>query len=205
MNFLHKIPVFFFSLLYPLKVYGKENIPNDGTIIVCNHFRAIDCGFIFRAYNKDVKFLAKNELFKNKLFAKIIKSYGAIPIDRDNPDMKSLLAAIKHVKEGHKLCIFPEGTRNKTKTNKLQEIKGGSVVFAVKAKCPIVPIMIDKKSRIFRKTHMIIGKPFTLEEFYGKKLTDDDIQQLDNIVRDKMIEQQNILFNNYIKNKRKTK
>lgn len=205
MNFLHKIPVFFFSLLYPLKVYGKENIPNDGTIIVCNHFRAIDCGFIFRAYNKDVKFLAKNELFKNKLFAKIIKSYGAIPIDRDNPDMKSLLAAIKHVKEGHKLCIFPEGTRNKTKTNELQEIKGGSVVFAIKAKCPIVPIMIDKKSRIFRKTHMIIGKPFTLEEFYGKKLTDEDILNLDKIVRDKMIEQQNILFNNYLKNKGKTK
>ena len=185
MNFLHKIPVFFFSLLYPLKIYGKENIPDDGAILICNHFRAIDCGFIIRAYNKDVKFLAKQELFKNKLLSKIIKSYGAIPIDRDNPDMKSLLAAIKHIKEGHKLAIFPEGTRNKTNTNELQEIKGGTVVFAVKAKCPIVPIMIDNKSKIFRKTHMIIGKPFTLEEFYGKKLSDEDIVKLDEIVKDR--------------------
>ena len=140
-------------------------------------------------------------MFKNKLVAKIIKSYGAIPIDRDNPDMKSLLAAIKHIKEGHKLAIFPEGTRNKTNTNELQEIKGGTVVFAVKAKCPIVPIMIDNKSKIFRKTHMIIGKPFTLEEFYGKKLSDEDIVKLDEIVKEKMIEQQKILFNDCIKKK----
>ena len=195
MNFFQKIPIFFFSLLYPLKVYGKENIPEGGAILVSNHFRAIDCGFIVRAYDKDVKFLAKQELFKNKLYSKILKSYGGIPIDSDNPDMKSLLTAIKQVKEGHKLAIFPEGTRNKTNTNVLQEIKGGTSIFAVKAKCPIVPIMFEKKSKIFRTTHMIIGQPFTLEEFYGKKLTDEDINILGSIVRTKMLEQQNILLN----------
>jgi Fic family protein len=42
MNFFHKIPIFFFSLLYPLKVYGKENIPDGGCVMVSNHFRAID-------------------------------------------------------------------------------------------------------------------------------------------------------------------
>ena len=169
--------------------------------MVCNHFRAIDCGFIARVYNKDIKFLAKEELFKNKLIAKIIKSYGAIPIDRENPDMKSLLQAIKTIKSGHKLFLFPEGTRNKTGTTELQEIKGGAAVFAVKAKCPIVPIIIDKKAKIFRKTHLIIGKPFELSEFYDKKFSDEDINLMGKIIKEKMIAEQDKLFE-IIKNKK---
>lgn len=193
MNFLHKIPIFFWSIFYPIKIYGKENIPSDGAILVCNHFRAMDCGFVARAYDKDIKFLAKKEIFKNKLFSKIVTSYGGIPIDRDNPDLKSLLAAIRTVKDGHKLCIFAEGTRNKSNTNQLQELKSGTALFAVKAKCPIVPIMMYKKAKIFRRTHMIIGKPFTLEPFYDKKLSQEEQDEMDNIVREKMIEQQDIL------------
>ena len=195
MNFFQKIPIFFFSLLYPIKVYGKENIPSGGAVFVCNHFRAIDCGFIARICDRDIKYLAKKEIFKNKLFTKIVRSYGGIPIDRDNPDMKSLLEAIKEIKKGNKLCIFPEGKRNVSGTNQLQEIKGGSVIFSVKAKCPIVPIMMLKKAKIFRCTKIIIGKPFELEDYYGKKLTEEEISEMAQIIRTKMIEQQEILAN----------
>lgn len=190
MTFFHKIPVYIFSLFYPCKIIGKENIPKGGAVLVCNHFRAIDCGFIALAYSKDIKFLAKNELFKNKLVGKVLKSYGGIPIDRDNPDMKSMLSCIRYVKDGHKLCVFPEGTRNKTGTTELQSIKGGSAVFAVKAKSPIIPMMLSRKAKIFRKTHLIIGKPIDLEEYYGKKLNNEDIEKLDEILRDKMLEEQ---------------
>lgn len=193
MNFFQKIPIFFFSLLYPMKVYGKENIPEGGAVLVSNHFRAIDCGFIARICDKNIKYLAKKEIFKNKLISKIVKSYGGIPIDRDNPDMKSLLEAIKEIKKGNKLCIFPEGKRNVSGTSDLQEVKGGSVIFSVKAKCPIVPIMMLKKAKIFRKTRIIIGKPFEFSEYYGKKLSEEDIANLDQMLREKMIEQQDIL------------
>ena len=203
MNFFLKIPVFFFSLLYPIKVYGKENIPEGGAVFAANHFRACDCGYIVRVYKKKVKFLAKKEIFKNKLFNKILKAYGAIPIDRENPDMSSLLTAIKYIKEGHKLCIFAEGKRNTTGTTELQEIKGGSVVFAVKAKCPIVPIMLSRKGKILRKTHIIVGEPFYLDEYYGKKLSDEDIKRLGEFVRGKMIEQQSVLFEKINKKKKK--
>lgn len=194
MNFIKKIPIFFFSLLYPLRVYGKENVPEGGAIFASNHFRAIDCGYIVRAYDKNVNFLAKNELFSNKLYSKILRAYGAIPIDRDNPDMKSLLQAIKTIKKGNKLCIFVEGTRNKTKTNELQEIKGGAMVFAVKSKCPIVPIMFLEKGKIFKVARLIIGKPFTLDEFYDKKLDDEQFEKMNAIVKAKMIDEQKRLI-----------
>ena len=65
MNFIQKIPVYVFSLLYPIKVYGKENIPQGGAVFSCNHFRAIDCGFIALISSKKTKYLAKKEIFKN--------------------------------------------------------------------------------------------------------------------------------------------
>ena len=203
MNFFQKIPIFFFSLLYPIKVYGKENIPERGSVLVCNHFRAIDCGFIARICDKDIKYLAKKEIFKTKLITKIVRSYGGIPIDRENPDMKSLLEAIKEIKKGNKLCIFPEGRRNVSGTSDLQDIKGGSIIFSIKAKCPIVPIMMLKKAKIFRTTHIILGKPVELSDYYGKKLTEDDMKDLAEIVRLKMIEQQNLLKQSLIKGKKK--
>ena len=205
MRFWHKIPLFIFNIFYPYKIHGKENIPKGSAVMVCNHFRAIDCGFVADAYNSDVYFLAKKELFKNNFFGKIVKSFGAIPIDRENPDLKSLMQAISVLKHGHKLVVFPEGSRNKSGTDQLQEIKSGSGVFAVKAKCPIVPMMLLRKSRFLRRTHLIIGKPFELAEYYGKKLTDQDTADIDKIIYDKMVEQHVILKEKLAKRHKKEK
>ena len=117
--------------------------------------------------------------------------------------MKSLLKIIKLLKNDEKVAIFPEGTRNKSKTNELQEIKGGAGVFALKAKCEIVPMMMLKKARMFRKTKLIIGKPFDLSEYYGVKLDDGVIKAIDDKVSEKMKEQYAILLEITEKGKRK--
>ncbi len=202
MNFFQRIPVFFFRMLCPCKIYGKENIPSGKTVIVSNHFHACDCGYLAEVYPKDVYFLAKKELFKNKFVSAVLKSYGGIPIDRENPDMSSLVTAIRVLKGGHKLVLFPEGTRNKTGTNELQAIRGGAMVLAVKSKSPIVPVMMSGKLKIFKRTHIIVGKPFELSDFYGEKLTDERIDEMEKVVYDKMVEQQKILFD-MLENKRK--
>ena len=203
MNGFFRIPLFFFNLAYPYKIYNKHNFPKGSAVVVCNHFRAIDCCFIADIYNKDIYFLAKKELFNNKLLGSLIKTMGAIPVDRDKADVKSMMLSLKALKNGHKLTVFPEGTRNKTNTNELQPLKGGSMFFAVKAKSPIVPVMLSRKAKIFRKTHIIVGEPFELSEFYDKKLTDEDFKTMEKVVYDKMVEQQNLL--NEILNKKKKK
>ena len=202
MNFILKTALNVWSIFHPMKVYGKENIPEGGAVLVCNHFRGLDCAFIARVFDDGTKYLAKKEIFKNKLFTKVLRAYGGIPIDRDKPDMKSLLEAIKEIKKGNKLCIFPEGHRNVTGTNVLQEIKAGTVVFSIKAKCPIVPIMMLNKFKAFKKTHLIIGEPFEFSEYYGKKLTEEDLKELTKILRAKMIEQHQILKNIVLKGKK---
>lgn len=192
MNGFLKFIVDCFILFYPMKVFGKENIPEGGALFACNHFRAIDPGFIAKIYSKDIFFLAKKELFKNKLFSRILKGFGAIPIDRESPELKSMLEAVKVLKDGHKLTVFPEGTRNKSGIE-LQPIHSGAAFFAAKAKTPIVPIMFLRKPKAFRKTYIIIGEPFEFSDYYGKKLSQQDIKDMDSILNQKMVEQHKIL------------
>ena len=70
----------------------------------------------------------------------------------------------------------------------MQELKGGAGVFAVKTKSPVVPVMFYKKAKIFRRTYLIVGEPFELSEYYDKKLTKEDYEEIDEIIRKKMLE-----------------
>ena len=180
---------------FPCKIYGKENLIEGSAVIASNHFSIIDCLHQTKLkVGKDTPyFLAKKQLFEKKFTNWLLKGYGGIAIDRDNPDMKAMLTCLKILKSGDKLLIYVEGTRNKSGTTELQEIKGGAGVFAVKAKCPIIPVMLLNKPKIFRKTKIIVGKPFYLEEFYDKKINDESILEMDEIIKNKMIEQQQIL------------
>lgn len=189
MNGFQKLILLLSKLVYPSVIYGKENFPEGGALIVSNHLSDVDSVFIRRLFKGDgVSILAKKELFKNKLFGKILASYGAIPVDRQNPDMKTLLTAANVLRKDEKLVIFPEGTRNRAGKTWLLPFKGGSFVLAAKSKKPIVPIVILRKAKIFRKTPIIVGKPFELTEFYGKKLSDDDISEMAAIVVSKLTE-----------------
>ena len=205
MNGFYRFILRGFSIFYPYKVYNRDNVPKGAAVFICNHFRAIDCAFVADVYCRDIFYLAKEEVFKNKLLAKIIKSLGGIPINRDNPSISSILKATKALKDGHKLAIFPEGTRNKSGTDQLQEIKSGSGVFAVKAKVPILPIMLSGKARMFRRTKIYIGKPFELSEYYDKKLTPEVISEIDGVIREKMLETQIELKSVCNKKKKKCK
>lgn len=204
MHFFRNFLVKCFNIVYPCKIYGKENIPNGGAILVCNHFSAIDCAFLVDVYSKDNFFMSKKEAFDNKFLAFFLKRFGAIPIDRSGTDLKAFYATAKILKNDHKLTIFAEGTRNKTGTDVLQPLKSGSAVLSVKTKKPIVPIMILKKPKFFRRTYLMVGKPIDFSEFYGKKLSNEDIEKMDEILRESMLAVQKSL-KDILQNKRGSK
>ena len=192
------------GIFYPVKIYGKENLKEGGAVVVCNHFSVIDCVYLVKlTLLENYSIIAKKELFKNKLFGKILKGFGAIPIDRENPELKTLLSTIKCLKNGEKVLLFPEGTRNKTGTTELQELKEGSAIFAVRAKCPIIPIMIYNKAKLFQRNKLIIGKPFEFDNFYDKKNTNVDYEEMSKIIYDKMRSEQKNLFELVDKKKKK--
>ncbi len=188
-------------MFYPTKIIGKKNIPKGACILSSNHTSNMDAViFALKTWEKKY-YLAKKELFKNKFMGFFLKKFGAIKIDRQSSDVTAIKNCLKVLKDGKKLFIFPEGTRVQNENMELGEVKHGVAMFAIKAKVPIVPIFISKKPKPFRRNKIFIGEPFTLEEFYGKKLDNEELEKAGEIVTRKMNEVRDNALNSLTKKK----
>ena len=197
-QFLLALPI---RMLFPTKIIGKENIPKGACILSSNHTSNLDA-VIFAVKTWEKKYyLAKKELFKNKLFGFFLKKLGAVKIDRQSNDVLAIKNCLKLLKNNKKLFIFPEGTRVHNENMELGEIKQGVTMFAIKAKVPIVPIFILRQPKLFRRNKIFIGKPFTLEEFYDRRLDSEELGKAGEIVLAKMEEIRQQSLNSLTKKK----
>lgn len=162
LKILFYLPV---RILYPTKVIGKQNLKsaNGATILVCNHFTNMD-GIILTEvfFSHNFKYLSKIEMARKKFSKWFFTKLGSIFIDRGKADIGAMREVIGHLKSGGKIMIFPEGTRNKTDSEEMQEMKGGAVYFASKSDAWIVPLQFEHRARILRMTRVIVGKPYKL-------------------------------------------
>ena len=101
------------KIVYRLKVIGKENIPKEGAVIFCgNHRTYLDPPLIVITAGRHMRFMAKEELRKNPLFAFLCVVFEGIWVKRDSKDINALKTALKTLKDGGNIALFPEGTRN---------------------------------------------------------------------------------------------
>ncbi len=179
---------FFLRFVYPYKVYGIEKKLNDGPyLIVGNHLHIMDVIPAAISTDKPVHYMAKKELFEKGFMKWFTAKCECIPVNRDGNDVRALMTAMRYLKEGGIVNIFPEGTRNKTKDMFLP-LKSGSAALSIKTKTPIVIMIQVKKVRKFRRNHVYFSQPFEFTEYYDKKLTQEDIAVCDEILRSKMEE-----------------
>ena len=87
---------------------------------------------------------------------------GVIEIDRENLDLTTIKKIIKVLKDDGVLGIFPEGTRNRT-NEILLPFKEGTTMFAERTDSPIIPLIIEKKPKLFRRNKIIIGEPLKMD------------------------------------------
>ena len=97
---------------------------------------------------------------------------GAIAVNRGTPEVSVHKEILRRLKNGKRILIFPEGTRNLAGTHEMAEFKSGAGVYAMKAKVPIVPLMFHHQSKAFKRNYLIVGDPIDLSEFYGKNMHD---------------------------------
>lgn len=184
-----------FKILYPTKVIGKKNLPKGSCIIASNHTSNLDAVvFALNTWEKKY-YLAKKELFKKKFNAFFLKKFGAIKIDRQTSDVSAIKNSLKVLKNGKKLVIFPEGTRVNNENMELGQVKQGVSMFAIKAKTQIVPMFLYRRPKMFRRNKIFIGKPFSLDEFYDKRLDNETLTQATLIVEEKMNELREFALN----------
>lgn len=158
-----------FRAMYKLNVIGAENVPEDGCFILCsNHTAKFDpVVLILSVKPRRVHFMAKIETFKVPLFGRFIKKLGMFPVSRGQTDMTSIKTALKYLKDGEVVGIFPQGTRRPGVDPKTTEAKEGVAMLSYRTKCTVLPAFIKTKKRRLRpfsKTTVIIGKPIKNEE-----------------------------------------
>lgn len=173
----------YYRLAFGVVVHHKDKLPKEGAYLICsNHLDARDPFVIGSALDPEISILAKKELFKHKIVAWFIKLNGAIPVDREANDISAIKAALKILKGGNVMMLFPEGTRNKTKTP--LEAKPGVAMIAVKAKVPIVPISFISDYKHFKKMHVVINDPIYLDEYFTQRMTTEDYQKISQEILD---------------------
>lgn len=155
-------------LKYNYCVIGHENIPEGGCVICANHTQWADPVLVATAIGNKHPLVAmgKKELFQIKPLAPLIAALGAFPVDRENVDIVAIRTALKAVKDGRKLLIFPEGT---THHKEGDPVKLGAARIALKTKAPILPVYISENKKFRSKVYVVFGKPFTPEPTRSKE------------------------------------
>ncbi|HOC32623.1 MAG: lysophospholipid acyltransferase family protein [Ruminococcus flavefaciens] len=155
----------YFRIAYNLKFEGRENIPTDTTVIYTpNHRSNADPPLVGSFLKGHISFMAKEELFKNKIFAWLIRSLGAFPVSRGKGDMKVIDTSIERL-ENDSLMIFPEGGRSKD--GKVQKGHTGAALIAARSGKCIVPVGVvyGDKLRFRTKVTIKYGQPIDPAEY----------------------------------------
>ena len=165
-------------------IRGLENIPEgSGFIISSNHSSYLDIILMSAVLtikkNLVIRYLAKKELFSYWIFRKLQKIFHGIPIDRELKGKEALRHAIKALKKGDIVGIYPEGGRSLT--GKIQRGKTGVARLALWASVPVVPVGIKGAFELmpqgkiipkFRKNIVLkIGKPMYFKKYSNKPMT----------------------------------
>ena len=153
-----------FGLIFRTRVIGEENIPKDSAfILAANHVSNWDPPFLGTFIEREVCYMGKEELFKNPIMAAICRRLHVFPVKRGAADKTAIKTAIKILKDGKCLGIFPEGTRSKT--GKLGKAESGVSLIAAMTKASIIPAAIVDTEKIFSKDKffprlaVVYGKP----------------------------------------------
>lgn len=167
----------FFNLFRPVKAVGRENIPDGAAVICSNHSSAGDPFYVVFAFGRrnPMRAIAKMQIMKVPLIGWILSKAGVFGVNRGHADMKAVKTALKVLKDGDKLLIFPEGTR--VHEGESVEAKTGAAMFATRSGVPLLPVYVPTKKRLFRFNRVVIGAPF-YPEFAGRKPTPEELDAI---------------------------
>lgn len=161
------------ELAFRLKIYGRENLIEDGpAIYASNHASYLDPPLVGVACRKELFYLARKTLFEKPVLGPILPRINCIPVDRDRGDVAAVRALLRLLKEGKRVVVFPEGTRSKD--GNLQPARAGLGLIIAKSLAPVVPVRVfgsyaalPRSGGVhFAPITLVVGKPifFTKED-----------------------------------------
>ncbi len=191
-DMLRRLEKIIYRPLFPYKKHGNLTRHNDGPLIITgNHYSIWDVVPAAMATDRAIHFMAKDELGKVKIGnwnigEAALNWLQCIPVKRDGSDVQAVKTCLRYLKNGEVVNIFPEGTRNHS-YDEFLPFKGGAAALAIKTHAPIVPVIEVERIRLFHRVDVIYGDPIYLTKYYGKRLTADEIEKVDEWLRSVMM------------------
>lgn len=172
----------FFGFVHPCRLVGRERLPAEGGLFCANHTGMSDplCLILSLGFKWNLHVMAKAELMRVPVLGWILKQIGIFGVERGKSDINAIKTAMKFLKNGESVLIFPEGTRIKNGVDKdghASEAKAGAAMLAVRTGTWMIPVFIPEKKRWFRVTKIVIGEPYK-PCVEGRKGSTEEYQQI---------------------------
>ena len=178
----------YFVVIYRVKVIGQENIPKNKKepLIYCgNHRTYKDPPLIVVTAKRHVRFLAKEELRKNKFFAFLGVVFDGIYVKRDSKDLSAIKTTLKALKNGESIALFPEGTRNGMEKN--GKAQNGVAYMTIRTGVPVIPVGIQGEMKPFKKVKLNIGEPLDFSQYKTNKPEKEILDKVSKEIMDNII------------------
>lgn len=177
-NFVLSIVRGIYRLLFKIEIEGLEKIPKDKNfLVVPNHLSNFDPPLVAAFLPIKMTYMAKTSLFKVPVVAQVIKAFGAFPVKRSGNDISAVKTAIKLLKDGNTLVIFPEGIRVRT-PGTLGKGKQGAAMIAAKAGVGFLPIGIETTYKFRSRVKMTVGDYIDFSEYHNQRLSSEELQKI---------------------------
>jgi len=168
-----------YSVLFGWTAYNRERVPKRGPVILAsNHASFLDPPLVGIPLKRPLNFLARETLFRYPGVGATLRSWQAVPVDREGSGGRGLKAILDRLLRGGGILLFPEGTR--THDGKLQAGRSGIGLAVIKSNASVIPVRVfgtyeafGRHVRLLRRHHIRVkyGNPMQFAELRAEAKT----------------------------------
>jgi 1-acyl-sn-glycerol-3-phosphate acyltransferase len=157
-----------FATYFRWRVFGADNVPQTGGVILAsNHASFLDPPLVGSGLHRDINYLARESLFRFPGIGALLRSWNAVPVDRDGGGAKGLKIILDRLLAGNGIILFPEGTR--TRDGNLQPARSGIGLTVIKSDAVVIPVRTFGTFEAYGRIHKF-PRPKKVSVKYGKPM-----------------------------------
>jgi 1-acyl-sn-glycerol-3-phosphate acyltransferase len=157
-----------FATYFRWRVYDRDRVPREGPVILAaNHASFLDPPLVGAGLPRAINYLARENLFKYPGIGWLLRSWNAVPVDREGGGGAGLKAILDRLLAGGGIILFPEGTRSPD--GALRPGRPGIGLTVIKSSAPVVPVRVFGTHQAWGR-HMKFPQPRSVTVKYGQAL-----------------------------------
>lgn len=170
-----------------IKIHGLGNLPKgQAYMLASNHLSYMDPVILGVICKQRLNYMARHDLFLNKRFAIYLRLLGVFPVKRNSADLSAMKEALRRLRQGKSLLVFPEGKRQTEEANITPQAGVGFI--AAKAGVPVIPVRIEGTEVALPKGARSL-KPAQINVIFGEEISIErrvPYQDTANLIMDKI-------------------